>query len=60
MQHRWVVLLGSLLFCCSLQAQEMATVNNFSLRGADGKMFSTSDFPNVKGFIVVFTCNHCH
>ena len=59
MQHRLLLLLGSLLFCCSLQAQEMATVNNFSLRGADGKMFSTSGFPNVKGFIVVFTCNHC-
>lgn len=32
---------------------------DFSLKNIDGKMVSLSDFPDVKGFIVIFTCNHC-
>lgn len=32
---------------------------DFSLLNVDGRMVSLSDYPNAKGFIVVFTCNHC-
>lgn len=32
---------------------------DFSLRNIDGKMVSLKDFPDAKGFIIVFTCNHC-
>jgi peroxiredoxin len=32
---------------------------NFSLKNIDGTMVSLTDYKNVKGFIVVFTCNHC-
>lgn len=32
---------------------------DFKLKNVDGKMVSLSDFKNAKGFIVVFTCNHC-
>ncbi|HTB30950.1 MAG TPA: thioredoxin family protein [Bacteroidia bacterium] len=32
---------------------------DFKLKNVDGKMISMSDYPNAKGFIVVFTCNHC-
>ena len=32
---------------------------DFSLKNVDGKMVSLSDFTEAKGFIVVFTCNHC-
>jgi peroxiredoxin len=32
---------------------------DFSLKNIDGKMISMSSFPKAKGFIVVFTCNHC-
>jgi len=31
----------------------------FKLRNTDGKLVSLSDFPEAKGFTVVFTCNHC-
>jgi len=31
----------------------------FKLKNIDGKLVSLSDYPNAKGFIVVFTCNHC-
>lgn len=33
--------------------------DDFSLRNVDGKLVSLSDYKDVKGFIVVFTCNHC-
>ncbi|WP_082391236.1 thioredoxin family protein [Jiulongibacter sediminis] len=32
---------------------------DFSLKNIDGKMVSLADFSAAKGFIVVFTCNHC-
>lgn len=34
-------------------------VHNFSLKNVDGKIVSLSDYPEAKGFIIVFTCNHC-
>lgn len=32
---------------------------SFELPNIDGKMISMADFPDAKGFIVVFTCNTC-
>jgi peroxiredoxin len=32
---------------------------DFKLKNVDGKFVSLSDYPNAKGFIVIFTCNHC-
>ena len=32
---------------------------DFSLKNIDDKMVSLEDFPDAKGFIVIFTCNHC-
>lgn len=32
---------------------------DFKLKNIDGKMVSLSDFKSSKGFIVIFTCNHC-
>jgi peroxiredoxin len=34
-------------------------VAGFTLKNIDGKMVSLSDFPDKKGFVVIFTCNHC-
>ena len=31
----------------------------FKLKNVDNKMVSLSDFNDAKGFIVIFTCNHC-
>lgn len=33
--------------------------NDFKLKNVDGKMVSLADYKDAKGFIVVFTCNHC-
>ena len=35
------------------------TVEDFSLKNIDGKNVSLSDYKNVKGFIIIFTCNTC-
>lgn len=32
---------------------------DFKLKNIDDKMVSLSDFKDAKGFIVIFTCNHC-
>ena len=35
------------------------TIEDFNLKNVDGKMVSLSDYSKAKGFIIVFTCNHC-
>jgi len=35
------------------------TATDFKLKSVDGKMYSMSDYKSAKGFIIVFTCNHC-
>ena len=32
---------------------------NFSLPNVDGSTVSLDNYPNAKGFIIIFTCNHC-
>ncbi|MDR6967805.1 peroxiredoxin [Flavobacterium arsenatis] len=32
---------------------------DFSLKNVDGKKVSMKDYKDAKGFIVIFTCNHC-
>lgn len=32
---------------------------DFSLKNVDGSMVSMADYPDAKGFMVIFTCNHC-
>lgn len=32
---------------------------DFKLKNIDGKMVSLADYADAKGFIVIFTCNHC-
>jgi peroxiredoxin len=33
--------------------------SDFKLKNVDGKMVSLSNFSDAKGFIVIFSCNHC-
>lgn len=35
------------------------TATDFKLKNVDGKLVSLTDFKKAKGYIVVFTCNHC-
>lgn len=35
------------------------TASDFSLKGVDEKMYSMSDYKDAKGYVIIFTCNHC-
>ena len=35
------------------------TATDFSLKNVDGNMVSLANYESAKGFIVIFTCNHC-
>lgn len=32
---------------------------DFKLKNIDGKILGMADFPDAKGFVIIFTCNHC-
>ncbi len=62
------VLAGVLLTSTSMMLTEKDTASgyavgdtatDFSLKGVDGKMHSLADQKDAKGYIVIFTCNHC-
>ncbi len=40
-------------------SSSVRSLNDFSLQNIDGRYLSLKDFPDSKGFIIVFTCNHC-
>lgn len=58
-----LLLIASFLLASGLYAGEGYKVGDkaasFKLKNTDGKMVSLSDFSDAKGFVVVFTCNHC-
>jgi peroxiredoxin len=55
-----ILLLTSLAFRPKKEVSLLGNeIKDFSLKNTDGKKVSLSNFKNAKGFIVVFTCNHC-
>nr|WP_320119102.1 thioredoxin family protein [uncultured Marinifilum sp.] len=51
-----------LLSVIAIQAQAYKvgdTASDFKLKNIDGKKVSMADYKDAKGFIVIFTCNHC-
>jgi peroxiredoxin len=59
------ILLGSLLFINSTRMDQPNgyvigdTADDFALRNYDGRTVSMSDYKNARGYILVFTSNHC-
>jgi peroxiredoxin len=53
----FLLILAANLFAEGYKVGDQAT--DFKLKNVDGKTISLADFPNAKGFIVVFTCNNC-
>jgi peroxiredoxin len=45
------------VFAQGYQVGDIAT--DFKLKNIDGSMVSLANFSKAKGFIVIFTCNHC-
>lgn len=48
-----------LFVCAAFVPSGKKIVGDFSLKNTDGRIVSTRDFADAKGFIIVFTCNHC-
>ncbi len=63
MKKNMITILCISLFAISSAFSEGYNVGDkatgFKLKNTDGKMISLSDYANAKGFIIVFTCNHC-
>ncbi len=36
-----------------------SVATDFKLKNIDGKMVSLANYKDAKGFIIIFTCNHC-
>jgi peroxiredoxin len=55
-----IILIAFSINCKNALAQKAnKNIVDFQLKNVDGKMVSLSDYPSAKGFIIVFTCNHC-
>ncbi|MBK9358232.1 MAG: thioredoxin family protein [Bacteroidales bacterium] len=62
MKNILISLLMIITSCFNLSAQGYqvgADAVDFRLKNVDGTMVSLANFPEAKGFIVIFTCNHC-
>lgn len=53
------LLYSAVLFAFVAKGKDPVMVSDFSLKSTDGRMVSTSAYSAAKGFIIVFTCNHC-
>ena len=42
-----------------VHAQTSLGSSEFSLRNVDNRMISFDSYPEARGYIIVFTCNHC-
>lgn len=54
-----LLVLISVLLSGSKPVSNQKVVSDFSLKNVDGSWVSLKDYPKAKGFIIVFTCNHC-
>lgn len=73
MKKTSLILSSIILLTCLMQVNAKKTENrpehkgykvgdvatDFKLKNVDNKMVSLSDYKTAKGFIVIFTCNHC-
>jgi len=60
-QREWLILLlSSMVLTFGFNSSEdKKLLTDFSLLNVDGNFVSLKDYPNAKGFMIVFTCNHC-
>lgn len=60
MKHiRWSLFFSLAIFLISAGMKRERVVEDFTLMNVDGHPVSLADYPDAKGFVVVFTCNHC-
>ncbi len=63
MKTTLVFIMMFVAFLNGLQAQSGYKIGDkatdFKLKNVDNKMVSMSNYPDAKGFVIIFTCNHC-
>lgn len=43
----------------NLWSQDISAIADLKLRNTDGRWVAMNDFSDARGFILIFTCNHC-
>jgi peroxiredoxin len=56
---KFILLIFAFVIINTAFAPQKQLVNDFSLINIDGNKVSLANYKNAKGFIIVFTCNHC-
>lgn len=63
MKNTYLLLIALVIAISGMSAQSAYEigdlVEDFKLKNIDGKMMSMTDAKNAKGFVLIFTCNHC-
>ena len=62
MKNNLISLMLPLFFATMAAAQGYMPgdeAKDFNLKNIDGEYVSMADYPDAKGFMVIFTCNHC-
>lgn len=53
----FILFIGASVYAGGYKIGDKAT--DFNLKNVDGTYVSLSDYADAKGFVVIFTCNHC-
>jgi peroxiredoxin len=56
---KFILLIFAFVIINTAFAPQKQLVNDFSLMNIDGNKVSLANYKDAKGFIIVFTCNHC-
>ena len=59
MKNIFITSIFSFILITQSSAQNDTTSLDFLLKNVDGNSVSLNNYPNAKGFIIIFTCNHC-
>ncbi len=59
MKNIFIISLFTFILIAKSFAQNDTTSLDFSLKNVDGNLVSLKDYQGAKGFIIIFTCNHC-
>lgn len=54
-----LLLLAVGVICLSFISEREQVVRDFKLKNVDGQYVALKNYPEAKGFMIVFTCNHC-
>ena len=54
-----LIIIITFVLMTGFSKEKPRAVQDFQLKNTNGKQVSLKDYPDAKGFIIIFTCNHC-